>query len=94
MYQRLDLFYQLLKILLKEEYQNLTGKEIGQLRKSGVEISQKTEVNFVFLGDTNISIFNNPDVLKTPVILSNALFLMIMFHQKKLLKEVIFIGTN
>lgn len=54
---------------LKEEYQNLTGKEIGQLRKSGVEVTQKEEVNkFVFLGDTNISIFNNPDVLKTPVI--------------------------
>ena len=54
---------------LKEEYKKLTGKEIGQLRKSGVEVSNKVEVNkLVFLGDTTITVFDNPEVLKSSVI--------------------------
>ena len=57
------------KNVLKEEYKKLEGREIGKLRKSGVEVSIKVDVpKFTFLGDTNIDVFNNPEILKSPVI--------------------------
>lgn len=40
---------------LKNEYRGLSGKEIGNLRKRGVEITADVEVpQIVFFGDTNI----------------------------------------
>ena len=54
---------------MNKEFKKLTGKEIGQLRKSGFEVSNKVEVNkLVFLGDTTITVFDNPEVLKSSVI--------------------------
>jgi hypothetical protein len=47
---------------LKEEYKSLDGKKIGELRKSGVEVSETVELPmFVFMGDTAANIFDtNP----------------------------------
>ena len=54
---------------LKDEYKNLSGKEIGQLKKSGVEVSKKEDViKFTFLGDTTIEVFNNKEIFLSPVI--------------------------
>jgi len=45
---------------LKEEYINLTGKEIGDLRKKGIEITNEVEYPFLcFLGDTSNKILSN-----------------------------------
>jgi ribonuclease Z len=50
---------------LKEEYVGLPGKEIGRLRKSGVEITTSKEVPYLcFLGDTTAAVFaNHPEIL-------------------------------
>ena len=47
---------------LKEEYKEMDGKKIGQLRKSGVEVSEVVEQPmFVFMGDTAAKVFDvNP----------------------------------
>ena len=45
---------------LKEEYLKLSGKEIGELRKKGVDINYEYENKiFVYLGDTSKEIFEN-----------------------------------
>ena len=45
---------------LKEEYVNLKGKEIGELRKKGIEINYEYQFKFLcYLGDTSKDIFNN-----------------------------------
>ena len=45
---------------LKEEYSNLQGKEIGNLRKKGIEINYEYQFKFLcYLGDTSKDIFNN-----------------------------------
>ena len=45
---------------LKEEYCNLKGKEIGELRKKGIEINYEYQFKFLcYLGDTSKDIFNN-----------------------------------
>lgn len=57
---------------LKDEYKGLPGKEIGKLRKSGVEICNSTfEKKLAFLGDTTSDVFKNKnsELLKTPVIM-------------------------
>ncbi|MCL4416124.1 MAG: hypothetical protein M1365_05415 [Actinobacteria bacterium] len=47
---------------LKPEYQKLNGKEIGELRKNGTEISEKKiERQFIFFGDTSIDALLNHD---------------------------------
>ena len=50
---------------LKEEYKGLTGLEIVELKKSGVEITEiKKFKKLVFCGDTTAKIFSrNPDIL-------------------------------
>ena len=56
---------------LKDEYSTLSGKEIGQLRKSGVEITNDTLFKtFAFVCDTTIQVFDtNPSILEYPVIM-------------------------
>jgi len=51
---------------LKEEYKGLSGKEIGQLRKSGVEIKTSYEEPYLcFLGDTTAKVFMDyPELAK------------------------------
>ena len=55
---------------LKEEYKKLTGKEIGALRKQGVDVVFKTNFKqFVFMGDTTTKVFElHPEVFEFPVI--------------------------
>jgi ribonuclease Z len=55
---------------LKDEYKELSGSEIGALRKSGVEITNDVFVPLlVFLGDTTHKVFDNPEITKFPIIM-------------------------
>ena len=52
---------------LKEEYKSLEGKEIGKLRKSGIEITTDTVLPMIcYLGDTTHDVFTtkHPEILK------------------------------
>jgi len=45
---------------LKDEYKNLSGKEIGLLKKNGTQIDYEYEEHsFIFFGDTSIDMFYN-----------------------------------
>lgn len=65
------------KKILKEEYRNIPGKELGNLRKQGIEINREELVNrFVFMGDTEASVFEKyPELLDFPVIITECTFL-------------------
>lgn len=54
-----------LRSRLKEEYKGLPGKEIGQLRKSGIEITTTEEEPYLcFMGDTTARVFDDyPEIL-------------------------------
>eukprot|EP00005_Dracoamoeba_jomungandri_P008633 CAMPEP_0174269022 /NCGR_PEP_ID=MMETSP0439-20130205/39551_1 /TAXON_ID=0 /ORGANISM="Stereomyxa ramosa, Strain Chinc5" /LENGTH=148 /DNA_ID=CAMNT_0015357553 /DNA_START=384 /DNA_END=826 /DNA_ORIENTATION=+ len=53
---------------LKQEYLGLPGREIGALRKKGVEITKTVEqTHFAFLGDTTVEIFDKYPTLVTDV---------------------------
>ncbi|MDP6583930.1 MAG: hypothetical protein QF535_04695 [Anaerolineales bacterium] len=56
---------------LKSEYKELTGKEIGKLRRDGVEITERrVRPEFVIFGDTDIRALTDHDEWKKyPVIL-------------------------
>lgn len=51
---------------LKEEYVGLEGKEIGQLRKQGIDIYNESAAPFVcYLGDTTAQVFHkHPEILQ------------------------------
>lgn len=55
-----------IKSRLKEEYTGLPSREIGQLRKSGVEITTLEEVPYLcFMGDTTAKVFEDyPELLR------------------------------
>ena len=61
---------------LKEEYKGKPGRELGELRKSGVEINHEVLVNrFVFMGDTDATVFQkNAQLLEFPVIITECSF--------------------
>lgn len=63
---------------LKQEYKEKTGKEIGALRKEGIEISETYEHKmFVFMGDTDAAIFNeNPWLLEYPTVITECTFFL------------------
>jgi len=68
----------LVKDKLKPEYANLPGREIGQLRKQGVAITESSSTTILtFLGDTHARIFDNPEhtVADTPVLIVECSFL-------------------
>eukprot|EP01129_Flabellula_baltica_P004988 TRINITY_DN1778_c0_g1_i1.p1 TRINITY_DN1778_c0_g1~~TRINITY_DN1778_c0_g1_i1.p1 ORF type:complete len:222 (+),score=45.56 TRINITY_DN1778_c0_g1_i1:515-1180(+) len=69
-------FYEVRK-KLKEVYIGLPGKEIGALRKQGVDIQEDVKIpTFVFLGDTTIEVFNtSPEILQYPVIVTECTFI-------------------
>ena len=65
---------------LKEEYSKLSGKEIGELRKKGVEINYDL-INkmFVYLGDTGKEIFENKEwekIVEYPTIIIECSFIL------------------
>ena len=61
---------------LKEEYQGKPGKELGQLRKEGVEISEiYIHKMFVYMGDTAATVFDiNPWLFDYPTIITECTF--------------------
>ena len=65
---------------LKEEYSKLSGKEIGELRKKGVDINYDY-INklFVYLGDTGKEIFENEEwkkIVEYPTIIIECTFIL------------------
>eukprot|EP01006_Ploeotia_vitrea_P003218 TRINITY_DN112255_c0_g1_i1.p1 TRINITY_DN112255_c0_g1~~TRINITY_DN112255_c0_g1_i1.p1 ORF type:complete len:301 (-),score=21.61 TRINITY_DN112255_c0_g1_i1:973-1875(-) len=61
---------------LKEEYKNIPGKELAQLRKSGTEISETYYAPlFVYVGDTHPKVFTeNEWLFEYPVIITECTF--------------------
>jgi len=62
---------------LKEEYKQLKGPEIAQLRKSGVKVAEDVPTPiFAFLGDTTAEVYEkNPHLFEYPVIIAECTFL-------------------
>ena len=65
---------------LKEEYSKLSGKEIAELRKQGVDINYDL-INklFVYLGDTGKEIFENKEwekIVEYPTIIIECTFIL------------------
>jgi len=58
---------------LKDEYKGIAGRQLGELRKQGIELTEATfEKKFAFMGDTTVDVFKDPknsELLKTPVIM-------------------------
>jgi len=65
---------------LKEEYTKLNGKEIGELRKKGVEINYDLKSKmFVYLGDTSKEIFDDKEwekIVEYPTIIIECTFIL------------------
>lgn len=61
---------------LKPEYLPLTGPQIAELRRQGVQIQYRVEVPLVaYLGDTSIGpIFEQPDVVNAEILLTEITF--------------------
>jgi ribonuclease Z len=61
---------------LKEEFLGLQGNDIKKLKDEGVIIT-KEEVYplFCYIGDTNITVFNNKKIMKYPVIIIECTYL-------------------
>jgi hypothetical protein len=64
-------FWQI-KSKLKDEYKNLKGPQIGELRKQGVSVLEETHLPlFAFTGDTSIELFRtNEEIFNYPVIIT------------------------
>jgi ribonuclease Z len=61
---------------LKQEYVGLSGKEIGALRKSGIEVSVEIEIPIMlFLGDTSRDILREEKLERYPVIMMECTFI-------------------
>jgi len=67
-----------IKQKLKDEYSSLPGKEIGALRKQGVQVTHEvTNKKFAYVCDTTISVFDmNPQILEYEVIFIECTFFM------------------
>lgn len=63
---------------LKQEYESLEGKDIGKLRKDGIEVTYQKEIQLLaYIGDTTISVFNdmnNISVFNYPYIMIECTF--------------------
>jgi len=62
---------------LKQEFVGLAGKELGRLRKEGVQIEEEANrLLFAYVGDTNTTVFTeNPWLFNYPVIITECTFL-------------------
>ncbi len=69
---------------LRPEYLSLSGEQLAELRKQGVDIQYKLEVPMVaYLGDTSLGeVFDNPDVMKAQVLLCECTFFDAMHKGK------------
>ncbi len=63
---------------LKPEYSNLEGREIGKLRKEGVEITyQKITKKFAYVCDSTIEVLEkNKSILKYPIVIIECTFIV------------------
>ena len=60
---------------LKEEYKNLKGKEIAELRKKNVEINDEVYIKFIYyLTDTDKEILKNEEIYKYKTIVIECTF--------------------
>jgi ribonuclease Z len=61
---------------LRPEYTQLTGEQLAELRRQGVDIQYKLEVPLVaYLGDTSYGeVFDHPDVMRAQVLLCECTF--------------------
>jgi ribonuclease Z len=65
------------RLKLKPEYSHLQGKEIGQLKKSGIEINYEVEFPFfLYLGDTSEKVLLNENILKYKTIMIECTFIL------------------
>lgn len=61
---------------LKEEFKNLKGREIGKLRKQGINVSNEIHVPmFCYIGDTNYKVLENPELYKYKTIIVECTFI-------------------
>jgi len=69
--------FSIVKKKLKEEYTGLKGREIGKLKKQGIEITKDVRTTiFTFLGDTTCeALRQNPEILNTPILIIECSFL-------------------
>lgn len=76
------------RIKLKEEYTHLQGKEIGALKKSGVEINYKVDFPFFcYLGDTSHEVLKDPRLEKYLTIMIECTFLYPDDHDNAILTK-------
>lgn len=76
------------KIKLKSEYEHLTTKEIGLLKKSGIEINYKIDFPFFcYLGDTSHKILENPLIEKYTTLMIECTFLLDEEHDNAILTK-------
>jgi len=69
--------FSVIKTKLKPEYLGLSGKEIVELKKTGVEISQEVvEKKFAYICDTSIAVLLQTEILEYPVVFIECTFLM------------------
>jgi ribonuclease Z len=62
---------------LDPKYSNLSGKEIGQLSKSGVPVNEEYLLHqIIFCGDTYISSFQNEEIFKYKTIIVECTFIL------------------
>lgn len=60
---------------LKKEFFGLDGKQLGQLKKQGVQITEDVEFPIIcFLGDSTTQVFNDTEIFKYPVIMTECTF--------------------
>lgn len=65
------------RLKLKPEYTGLSGKELGQLKKSGTDINYEVEFPFfVYLGDTSEKVLEFEGLLKYRTIMIECTFLL------------------
>jgi ribonuclease Z len=65
------------RMKLKEEYKNLSGKEIGELRKKGENIYYEQQYPFLlYLGDTSKDILKDENLKKYKTIMLECTFLL------------------
>lgn len=61
---------------LKDEYVGMEGRELGQLKRDGIDITEDRFTHqFIYLGDTSIKVFEDEEIFKYPVIIVECTFL-------------------
>lgn len=76
------------RLKLKPEFEHLKGKEIGELKKSGVDINDKIDFPFFcYLGDTSHEVLQNPTLEKYKTIMIECTFILPDEHDNAILTK-------